>query len=333
VEILLNLPFNLSIQAIVFIASFILTIIAGPIFIPILTRLKFGQIVRDDGPKTHFKKTGTPTIGGVIFLVPVLLMSIYFGGEYTRIWPLVFVTLGFGAIGFIDDFIKVIKRRKDGLYWYQKMLGLLAIATIFAFYIARTDVGTSIIVPFLGMDATIDLAWLFVPFTIFLLISATNSVNMTDGLDGLAAGVTLIVMIFFTVISMTSMEWDYIKIFTSIIAGGCLGFLVYNMHPARVFMGDTGALALGGAVGATAVMLKMPLFLLIVGAIYVLETLSVIIQVTSFKLRGKRVFKMAPLHHHFELSGWKETTVVYVFWIATLVFCIVGLAATRFRFF
>ena len=330
----MELPFFISIQVIAFVVTFILALICGPLFIPVLRRLKFGQTVRDDGPASHFKKTGTPTMGGVIFLIPVLVVSLYFAAQDRRILPLIFVTLGFGAIGFIDDFIKIVKKRKDGLYANQKMLGLLFIATAFSFYVDRyTTVGTDIIIPFMGIDATFDLVWLFVPFTIFVLISITNAVNMTDGLDGLAAGVTLIVMIFFTIAAMLRSEWDYIKVFSSMIAGGCLGFLAYNAHPARVFMGDTGSLALGGAVGATAVMMNMPLFILIVGAIYVIETLSVVIQVGSFKLRGKRVFKMAPIHHHFELSGWKETKVVWVFLSSTAVLSLIGLIALRFRFF
>ncbi|MCX7710929.1 MAG: phospho-N-acetylmuramoyl-pentapeptide-transferase [Clostridia bacterium] len=330
----MSLPFHLSMQVVAFIICFVLALIVGPLTIPALTRLKFGQTVRDDGPSSHFKKTGTPTMGGVIFLIPMLVFSIYYAAQDKRILPLVFVTVGFGLIGFIDDYIKVVKRRKDGLYPHQKMIGLLLIATSFAFYIDRyTDVGTDIIVPFLGMDTTFNLAWLFIPFTIFVIIALTNAVNITDGLDGLAASVTLTVMIFFTVAAMTRNEWDYISIFSAIIAGGCLGFLVFNVHPARVFMGDTGSLALGGAVAAIAVMMKMPLFILIVGIIYVLENLSVVLQVGSFKLRGKRIFKMAPIHHHFELSGWKETKVVRVFLTTTILCCILGLIALRVRFF
>lgn len=330
----MNSPFGISIQVWVFVLAFFIALVSGPILIPVLARLKFGQTVRDDGPASHFKKTGTPTMGGVIFLVPVLALSLFYGRIYPQILPLAFVTLGFGAIGFIDDFIKVVKKRKDGLYANQKMMGLLLIAAIFSFYIAQyTDIGTDIIIPFAGTDITFDLAWLFVPFTIFILLATTNSVNMTDGLDGLAAGVTLIITVFFTIVAMTRGEWDYIKIFASIVAGGCLGFLAFNTHPAKVFMGDTGSLALGGAVGAIAIMLKMPLLIPIVGIIYVIETLSVMIQVTSFKLRRKRVFKMAPIHHHFELSGWKETRVVKAFWMVTVIFCFIGFLALRFRFF
>lgn len=331
----MKVPFNVSIQVAAFIITFIIALVSGPILIPILRRLKFGQTVRDDGPASHFVKTGTPTMGGIIFLFPMMLLAIYYYlTGFTKILPLAFVTFGFGAIGFIDDYIKIIKKRKDGLYPKQKMFGLILIATLFSVYISfNGNVGTDIIIPFLGADKTFNLSWAFIPFTIFVLISITNAVNITDGLDGLASGITLIVMVFFTIVAMTRNEWDYVKVFSAVTAGGCLGFMVFNVHPAKVFMGDTGSLALGGAVGAIAIMMKMPLLLLIVGSIYVIETLSVIIQVVSFKLRRKRVFRMAPIHHHFELSGWKETKVVYVFWTITLICCVLGFIALRFRFY
>ncbi len=327
----MDIQFYNSIQVVVFVATFFLALVAAPIFIPMLARLKFGQTVRDDGPATHLKKTGTPTMGGVIFLIPLLLVGIFFARYNAEILPLVLVTIGFGAIGFIDDFIKVVKKRKDGLYARQKMLGLLIISTAFILYLALgTDVDTDISIPFFG---TVNSIWFFVLFNVFVLIATTNAVNISDGLDGLATGMTLIVMVFFTVVAMTRPEWDYVKIFSASVAGGCLGFLTFNIHPAKVFMGDTGSLALGGAVASTAIMLKMPFIILVVGAVYVIELLSVIIQVVSFKLRGKRVFKMAPLHHHFELCGWKETKVVAVFWVATLSCCIAGLVVLGFRFF
>ena len=323
----MNLQGYNSIQVIVFIITFVLALVAGPIFIPVLAKLKFGQTVRDDGPKTHLIKTGTPTIGGIIFLIPVLLVSLFFSKIYPEILPIAFVTIGFGAIGFIDDYIKVVRHRKDGLYANQKMFGLILISTIFTLYVAfATDLGNDIVIPLIG---SFHSTWAFIIFTIFVLISVTNSVNLTDGLDGLLTGITLIVMVFFTIIAMTRSEWDYIRIFSASMAGGCLGFLTFNIYPARVFMGDTGSLALGGAVAATAIMLKMPFVILVVGAIYVIEALSVIIQVVSFKLRGKRVFKMAPIHHHFELLGWRETKVVAVFWAVTLVLCFLGLFAFK----
>ena len=326
---------SIPIQIIVFIAAFMIALITGPVLIPALARLKFGQVVRDDGPASHLKKAGTPTIGGLIFLTPVLIISVYFyiTGKYPQMLPLMIVTLGFGAVGFIDDFLKIAKKRKDGLYAKQKMFALLIIAALFSFYISvYTDLGTDIIIPFMGMDHTLDLAWMFIPFTILVLLSTTNTVNLTDGLDGLLAGITLIVMIFFTLVAATRSEWDYIRVFSAAVSGGCLGFLAFNVHPAKIFMGDTGSLALGGAIGSIAIMMKIPLYILIVGAIYVIEGLSVIIQVISFKTRGKRVFKMAPIHHHFELSGWRETKVVYIFWLATVILCVIGLMALGFKF-
>jgi phospho-N-acetylmuramoyl-pentapeptide-transferase len=227
----------------------------------------------------------------------------------------------------------VVKKRKDGLYANQKMLGLIVIATLFAFYLAQfTDLGTSITIPFMNQAYALDLKWLFIPFTVFVLISITNAVNLTDGVDGLAGGVTLIVMVFFTLVAMTKGEWDYVMVFSALVAGGCLGFLAFNTHPAKVFMGDTGSIALGGAVACAAIEMRMPLILLIVGLIYVIEAASVVLQVGSFKLRGKRIFKMAPIHHHFELCGWKETKIVAVFYTVTILLCILGFVALRFRF-
>lgn len=328
-----NLPFNISTHVLMFIVSFSLTLVLGPVFIPFLTRLKFGQTVRDDGPQSHLKKTGTPTMGGFIFLVPMLALSLFYARYDMRILPIALVTIGFGIVGFLDDFIKVVKKRKDGLYWNQKMIGLLLVAAVFSFYVSKSGIGTDIIIPLFGMEKTIDLAWFFIPFTVLVLISSTNAVNITDGLDGLCAGITLIVTLFFSVVAMTRNEWEYIKIFSSILSGGCLAFLAYNAHPAKVFMGDMGSLALGGAVGAISILMKMPLILFVVGAVYVIEALSVMIQVTSYKLTGKRVFKMAPIHHHFELSGWKEVKVVYVFWAVTFVLSIVSLLALGIKFY
>lgn len=328
-----NLPFNISAHVMMFIISFFLTLAMGPVFIPFLTKLKFGQTVRDDGPQSHLKKTGTPTMGGFIFLVPLLIMSIFYARYDVRILPIALVTIGFGLVGFLDDFIKVVKKRKDGLYWNQKMLGLLIVAVIFSFYVSNTEIGSDIIIPLFGMEKTIDLAWFFVPFTILVLIASTNAVNITDGLDGLCAGVTLVVTLFFTVVAMTRCEWEYIKIFCSILSGGCLAFLAYNAHPAKVFMGDMGSLALGGAIGAVSIVMKMPFILFVAGGIYVIEALSVMIQVASFKLTRKRVFKMAPIHHHFELSGWREVKVVYVFWAVTFILSIAGLLLLGIKFY
>jgi phospho-N-acetylmuramoyl-pentapeptide-transferase len=331
----LEINFFTSPQVLAFAATFLLSLIAGPIIIPLLKRLKFGQTVRDDGPATHLKKMGIPTIGGLIFIIPMILAALFFAPMYPQITPLLLVTIGFAVIGLMDDLIKVIKKNKDGLSAGQKTVGQVLVSAVFACYVALSpSLGTGMILPFLGIDAVVELpVWLFIPFIVLIMYFFVNSVNLTDGVDGLAAGVTLIVMVFFTIVAMVRGEWDFVKLFCSITAGGCLGFLVFNIHPAKVIMGDTGSLALGGVVSSAAVVMKMPWILLVVGAIYAVESLSVIIQVGSFKLRGTRVFKMAPIHHHFELSGWKETKVVTVFWLITIVLCFIGFATLRFRFF
>ena len=331
----MEINFFTSPQILAFAGTFLLSLIAGPFIIPLLKRLKFGQTVRDDGPATHLKKMGIPTIGGLIFIIPIILTTLFFAPQYPGIIPMLMVMIGFAVIGFIDDYIKVVKKSKDGLSARQKSFGQILVSAAFALYVAYNPaLGTGMILPFMGVDAIVDLpVWLFIPFIILVMYLITNSVNMTDGVDGLAAGVTLIVAVFFTIVAMVKGEWDFVKLFCSIAAGGCLGFLAFNIYPAKVIMGDTGSLALGGVVGAAAVLMKMPWILLVVGAIYAVESLSVFIQVTSFKLRGKRVFKMAPIHHHFELSGWKETKVVRVFWLITIVLCFIGFATLRFRFF
>jgi phospho-N-acetylmuramoyl-pentapeptide-transferase len=306
-----------------FIAAFVLALAIGPICIPFLKRLKFGQTVRDDGPQSHLKKMGTPTIGGLIFLIPISLVSIFFAKTYPKIVPLLLCMLGFGLVGFLDDFIKVVKKRKDGLYAGQKTFFELIVCVAFAFYVLRfTEAGTSIVLPFTNI---IIQPWIYFLFIVIFMYFFANAVNLTDGLDGLCSGITLVVAVFFTIVSLTNMEWGYIKIFSSAIAGGCLGFLAFNVHPAKVFMGDTGSLALGGAIVAISVMMRMPLIILLVGGIYLIEAISVILQVASFKLTGKRIFKMAPIHHHFELKGWKETKVVTVFIVVTIVLCVLGL--------
>ncbi len=324
-----------STEVAAFVGSFILALIAGPIVIPMLRRLKFGQTIRDDGPATHLKKMGIPTIGGLIFIVPMIITTLILVPRHPDLIPILLVSLGFSVIGFIDDMIKVVKKNKDGLNPKQKSLGQLLISAAFAFYVAfEPSLGTGMILPFLGIDAVVELpVWLFIPLIIIVMYLITNSVNMTDGVDGLAAGVTLIVAVFFTIVAMVKPEWDNVKLMCAITAGGCLGFLVFNIYPAKVIMGDTGSLALGGIVGAAAVIMKMPWILLVAGAIYAVESLSVFIQVTYFKLSGKRVFKMAPIHHHFELSGWKETKVVGVFWLITIVLCLIGFATLRLNFF
>ncbi|MHB8061860.1 MAG: phospho-N-acetylmuramoyl-pentapeptide-transferase [Ruminiclostridium sp.] len=318
------LTFSLTSEHILaFAAAFVLALIAGPICIPFLRRLKFGQTVRDDGPQTHLKKMGTPTIGGLIFIIPITLVALYYSQKYPDIIPILLATLGFSAIGFIDDFIKIVKKRKDGLFAGQKTFMQLIVCVAFAFYVIRfTEAGSSIVLPF---TSYVIQPWLYFLFIVVFMYFFSNAVNLTDGLDGLCAGITLVVTIFFTIVSLTNAEWGYIKVFSASIAGGCLGFLAFNIYPAKVFMGDTGSLALGGALTAIVIMMRMPLILFVVGGIYLIEAISVILQVGSFKLTGKRIFKMAPIHHHFELQGWKETKVVAIFIIITVILAIAAL--------
>lgn len=332
----------MPIQITILIVGFILTLISGILLIPMLERVKFGQIVRDDGPKSHLNKAGTPTMGGIIFLLPIALISGFFSIKYPGILPVLVAILLFGAVGFIDDYIKVVLKRSKGLSARQKILGLIVVATAFAYYLYRyTDLGTAISVPFTDYwldfarislpftSDSINLEWAFVPFIVIVMLSATNSVNLTDGLDGLAAGISLIIIVFFAVIAIISGNLGLEILFCS-IAGGCLGFLAFNMHPARVFMGDTGSLALGGAIASASIVLRMPLILLIIAGVCVIEAISVMVQVAVFKRTGKRVFKMAPIHHHFEISGWSETSVVWTFWAATVILCIIGFVSLRY---
>ncbi|WP_432409458.1 phospho-N-acetylmuramoyl-pentapeptide-transferase [Wukongibacter sp. M2B1] len=307
--------------------SFFITLILGPLFIPMLKRLKVGQSIRSEGPKSHFSKSGTPTMGGIIMIIAILITTLTSGRLNKDLYIILFSTLGFGLIGFIDDFIKVVLKRNLGLKAYQKLIGQIAIAVCIAIYQSKISVfETQVLVPFLKIH--IDLGFLYVPFIVFVVVATTNSVNLTDGLDGLAAGVTLIVSSFF---SLVAINWGYpsIAVFSAALTGACLGFLRFNAHPAKVFMGDTGSMALGGAIASIAILMNLTLFIPLVGGIYFVEALSVIMQVTSFKLTGKRVFKMTPLHHHFELVGWKETKIVVVFWSITLVLCVIGLYALK----
>ncbi|HHY77410.1 MAG TPA: phospho-N-acetylmuramoyl-pentapeptide-transferase [Clostridiales bacterium] len=306
------------------ISSFVLALIAGPILIPILKKLKFGQNVRDDGPQSHIKKTGIPTIGGLIFIIPAIIVSLSFSKDKDMLLALT-TTLLYGLIGFADDYIKIIKKRSLGLRAWQKIVAQLA-AALFLGYIAGgiSQTGTEVLVPFTGKF--VDLGVFYIPFIVFIILGTVNSVNLTDGLDGLAGGITVIVLGFFAIIALAMRNLGLL-VFTGSLIGAILGFLRFNSHPAQVFMGDTGALALGGAVVSVAVILKMPLFLAIVGAIYVAEALSDIIQVVYFKKTGRRIFKMAPLHHHFELSGWAESKVVSVFIIVEIILCLIGILA------
>ncbi len=306
------------------IAAFVVALAAGPLLIPMLTKLKFGQMVRDDGPQSHLKKAGTPTIGGVIILIPTIIVCLIFTKDKDMLLLLA-ATLSFGAIGFFDDYIKIIKKRSLGLRAHQKIIMQLIIAALLAYIAAGTDqIGTKLLMPF--ANEFIDLGILYVPFTMFVIIGGVNSVNLTDGLDGLAGSITIVVLGFFSVIALCLHNIG-ILVFCGALIGALLGFLRFNSHPAQVFMGDTGSLALGGAVVALAVITKLQIFLIIVGAVYVIEALSVIVQVLYFKKTGKRILRMAPLHHHFELSGWMETKIVSIFTISTIILCLIAILA------
>ena len=296
------------------IISFVISVILAPVIIPFLRRLKASQTERTDGVKSHLSKAGTPTMGGLIFLIAVTVTSLIYIKDYPKIIPILFLTLGFGLIGFLDDYLKVVLKRSDGLLPAQKMAGQIVVTAIFAFYLIRfTDVKLTLLVPF-SHGYYWNIGW------------GVNGVNFTDGLDGLASSVTVMVATFFTVVAVGTQSG--IEPITCAVVGALMGFLLFNVFPAKVFMGDTGSLALGGFVAGTAYMLQMPLFLILVGLIYLIEVASVIIQVTYFKKTGgKRFFKMAPIHHHFELCGWSETRVVAVFSIITAILCMIGLLA------
>lgn len=319
----MNLNMNLLLPVMI---AFGISASLCPIVIPFLRKLKFGQFVRDDGPQSHLKKAGTPTMGGLIILSSILITSLIYIGKYHEILPVFFVTLGFGLIGFLDDYIKVVMKRSLGLKPMQKMAGQFLITLIFVFYYLKIAGGdTTTRIPFTGMEWNMPV-WLFVVFVFIVVLGTVNGANFTDGLDGLASGVTVIIATFFTIAAL-AVKPEMTPI-TLAVVGSLLGFLLFNVYPARVFMGDTGSLALGGFVASTALMLKMPLFILIVGLIYLIEVLSVVLQVGFFKLtHGKRIFKMAPIHHHFELCGASETQVVAAFCIITAILCLVGLEA------
>ncbi len=306
--------------------SFGISVILGPVVIPWLRRLKMGQTERVEGVQSHLKKAGTPTMGGVIFLLATVVTSLFFVKDYPKIIPVLFLTLGFGLIGFLDDYLKVVLKRSDGLLPWQKFLLQVVLTAVFVFYIINyTDVALTMRIPFWG-GHYLNLGWLAIPVLFFAVIGTVNGVNFTDGLDGLASSVTLIVAVFFTVVSIGTKSG--IEPVTCAVVGGLMGFLLFNVYPAKVFMGDTGSLALGGFVAGAAYMMQMPLFILIVGLIYFVEVLSVIIQVTYFKAtHGKRIFKMAPIHHHFELCGWSETRIVAVFSVVTALMCLIAYMA------
>ena len=315
----------MEVQVGLLIVSFITSVIAGLFIMPLLKKLGVKQHVRDDGPETHFKKEGTPSMGGIIFLISIFIMGLLVIIKYptSRQTLLILVgsTLIFALIGFIDDYLKIKNNRSLGLKAWQKILLLLIASGLVTYCITEVlNLGTETYIPFIRKF--FDLGYyLFIPFSILVLISTTNVINITDGLDGLATGIVVIISTFFTILSI-SLGNNAVMMFSAIMTGACLGFLVYNINPAKVFMGDTGALALGGAIGTISLILQVPILLIFVAGICVIEALSDIIQVVYFKLtNGKRIFKMAPLHHHLELSGWSEKKIVWHFWICTIVFC------------
>lgn len=324
---------KMKVETSVLIISFIVAIILGFIIIPILKKLKVGQIERDDGPKSHLKKQGTPTMGGIIMIVTMIIvitgLYIYLiatgqNEVANKMLPLLLVSIGMGLIGFIDDFKKLVLKNTKGLKPSYKMLGLLIISVAYVVYLVYgIKIGTDTYIPIMKEYISMPV-YLYIPFAIIVILATTNAINLTDGIDGLSSSVSAIIITCLTIIGIL-FGIDEIGIFGSVVVGTVLGFLMFNLHPAKVFMGDTGSLLLGGVISAIALYMKMPLLLIIIALVPVLETLSVIIQVAYFKKTGNRVFKMAPLHHHFELSGWKESKVVIVFSAVTLVLCIIGL--------
>ena len=328
IEKIKSLVANSSVETDALIISFALTIVLGFIIIPILKKLKVGQVVRTDGPKDHLSKKGTSTMGGIIMLLTIVIVSLGVSVKYPGVLPVAFITLGYGVIGFIDDFIKLILKNPQGLKPSLKMLGLIIVATAFVVYLTYVDgaaqTSMETYIPVLKETITIP-TWLYIPFAVFVILACTNSLNLTDGLDGLASGVTAIIMLFFVIASISFGNKD-MSAFSAIVAGTTIAFLFFNMYPARVFMGDTGSLALGGAFCSVALILKMPLILIVVAGVCVVEAISVILQVVYFKVtKGKRLFKMAPIHHHFELCGVKETTIVPAFWCATVLLAVISL--------
>lgn len=309
------------------IMGFLVSVLLSPIFIPFLRRLKFGQSIREEGPKSHQKKSGTPTMGGVMILFSIIITTLVMIAKYADHTPvtaflLLFVTFGFGLLGFLDDFIKVVLKRNLGLTSRQKLLGQIIISVIFYLIYKHTGQSTEIKFPF--GDFSIDLGWGYVLLIIFWLVGFSNAVNLTDGLDGLVSGTAAIAFGAFAVLAWNQNQFE-IAVFSVAVVGAVLGFLVFNAHPAKVFMGDTGSLALGGAIAAIAILTKLEILLIIIGGVFVIETLSVILQVASFKTTGKRIFRMSPLHHHYELVGWSEWRVVVTFWSVGLIFAILGI--------
>lgn len=323
----------MNFQIKILLVAFGVALLLGIIILPILRKLKVSQQERAEGPKSHLSKKGTPTMGGIISIIAITLLSlgvmlIYYKNKQVDIIkgiiPLLFVTLGIGMVGFIDDFKKMILKNTEGLKPSYKMLGLLVISVCFVLYLLNVlNIGTDIYIPIVKTFVNIPV-WIYIPFAIIVMLATTNAVNLTDGIDGLATSVTTIIIACLTVIGVIFNIREVI-IFGTIVCGCNLAFLIFNLHPAKVFMGDTGSLMLGGVIAGMALVLKMPLLLILIALIPVIETLSVMIQVTYYKKTGKRIFKMTPIHHHFELSGWSENKIVTVFSLLTLVLCVVGL--------
>ena len=312
--------------------SFVATVVLALIIIPILRKLKVGQIEREEGPKSHLKKQGTPTMGGIIMIIVLIIVGAFLYIDFSKdqpdvanaILPLIGVSVGFGLIGFVDDFKKLFFKNTKGLSPRAKMLGLLIVAVAYTIVLTNVfNLGTDTYIPFVKEYITLPI-WVYIPFAVLVMLATTNAINLTDGIDGLSTSVTTIIITCLTVISVL-LGVKEVTAVGAILIGTCLGFLLFNLHPAKVMMGDTGSLMLGGAIAGIALYLKMPLLLLILAIIPIIETLSVMIQVTYYKKTGNRVFKMTPIHHHFELSGWKENKIVSVFSLVTLVFCIIGL--------
>ena len=307
-------------------AAFAISAVLGPIIIPMLKKWHFGATEREEGPQSHLKKSGTPAMGGLIFLSAVLVVSLVYMRDYPKILPVLLTTFGFGLVGFMDDFIKFARHRSEGLTPKQKMLGqfVVTLAFIAYYYISRNG-DMSMLIPF-GGGSYLVLGWVGIPVAFLAILGTVNAVNFTDGIDGLSASVTSVVAAFFTVASLV-LDGGIHPI-TCALMGGLMGYLLYNVYPAKVFMGDTGSLAMGGFVVSAAYMLELPIFILIVGLVYWAELISVMLQVTYFKAtHGKRLFRMTPIHHHFELGGWSETRIVAVFTITTIMLALIGFAA------
>lgn len=326
--------------------ALLISLVLGPFFIGWLKKLQMGQVVRTDGPQTHLKKSGTPTMGGILILFSMLVSLLLWGDLASKeFWIVLFVTIGYGVIGWVDDYRKVVRKNPKGLSARQKLFFQILVAAVAGWLLQNyTGVNSELHVPFFKHFA-LDLGWLYIPFCLCVIVGASNAVNLTDGLDGLAIGPVITTAATFMALAYVAghvkiaeyLEIPYIAgaselaVYASAMAAAGLGFLWFNSHPAQVFMGDVGSLALGGGIGALAVVTKNEILLLVVGGVFVMEALSVMIQVASFKLRGKRVFKMAPIHHHFELKGWPEPKVIVRFWIISALLAIAALSTLKLR--